>query len=64
MNIQVQLPGYLKSLPLPKTLEGFLELTSTQWIELVPFLLMLLILLYLTVSPCISETELALRVAP
>jgi hypothetical protein len=51
---KVQLPGYLKSLPLPKTLAGFAELTRDQWLELIPFLLFLFVLLYLIVSPCIG----------
>ena len=52
--LQVQLPGYLKSLPLPKTVAGFAELTRDQWLELIPFLLFLFVLLYLIMSPCIG----------
>ena len=51
---QVQLPGYLKSLPLPKTFGGYAELTRDQWLELVPFLFFLFALLYLILSPCIG----------
>ena len=49
--LQVQLPGYLKSLPLPKTAGGFMELTRSEWLELLPFILFLFILLYLVLSP-------------
>lgn len=48
---QVQLPGYLRSLPLPKNLAGFSELTRAEWLELLPFFLFLIILLYLVFSP-------------
>ena len=51
---QEQLPAYLKSLPLPNTLGGFASLTRDQWIELLPFILLLLILLYLIISPLLS----------
>ena len=48
---QVQLPGYLKSLPLPKTTGGFAELSREEWLELIPFLLFLIVLFYLVFAP-------------
>ena len=51
---QVQLPGYLKSLPLPKTFGGFTELSRDQWLELTPFFLFLFVVVYLVLSPCIG----------
>ena len=49
--LQVQVPGYLRSLPIPSTAEGFSELTRDQWLQLVPFILFLFIILYLLLSP-------------
>ena len=51
---QVQLPGYLRSLPLPKSFGGFAELTRDEWMTLVPFFLFLVVLLYLVFSPFIN----------
>ena len=53
-NKQVQLPGYLRSLPLPKSIAGFSELTREEWLELLPFFLFLIILLYLVLSPFLN----------
>ena len=53
-HTQVQLPGYLKALPLPKTFGGFVELTREQWLELIPFFLFLSVVLYLILSPCLN----------
>ena len=52
--LQVQLPGYLKSLPLPKTLAGFAALNRAEWLELLPFFIFILILLYLVFSPFLN----------
>jgi len=54
VGLQVQLPGYLKSLPLPKTLAGFTALTRGEWLELLPFFIFILILLYLIFSPFLN----------
>ena len=51
LSLQVQLPGYLRSLPLPKSIGGFTELTRDDWMTLLPFFLFLLVLLYLVFSP-------------
>ena len=48
---KVQLPGYLKSLPLPKSFSGFTSLTRSQWLHLLPFFIFVFIFLYLLVSP-------------
>ncbi|CAI8041213.1 CDGSH iron-sulfur domain-containing protein 2, partial [Geodia barretti] len=47
----VQVPGYLKSLPIPSSTAGFAELTRDQWLQLVPFILFLFVILYLLLSP-------------
>ena len=52
--LQVQLPGYLKSLPLPKSIGDFVDLTRQEWLELLPFFLFLTILLYLLVAPFLN----------
>lgn len=51
---KVQLPGYLKSLPIPKTLGGFFDLGRDEWLSLLPFFLFLTILLYLIFSPVLN----------
>ncbi|XP_064388110.1 CDGSH iron-sulfur domain-containing protein 2-like [Halichondria panicea] len=51
---KVQLPGYLKSIPLPKSLAGFSALNRAEWLELLPFFVFLLILLYLIFSPFLN----------
>ena len=48
---KVQLPGYFKSLPLPKSFGGFATLTRSQWLQLLPFLIFVFIFFYLLVSP-------------
>ena len=48
---KVQLPGYLKSLPLPKSFGGFASLTRSQWLQLLPFFIFVFIFLYLLFSP-------------
>lgn len=52
--MQVQLPGYLRTLPLPKTFGGFTELTRDEYMTLLPFFLFLLVLLYLVFSPFLN----------
>jgi hypothetical protein len=44
----------LRSLPLPKSIAGFSELTREEWLELLPFFLFLIILLYLVLSPFLN----------
>ena len=53
-TLQVQLPGYLKSIPLPKSLAGFSALDRAEWLELLPFFIFLLVLLYLIFSPFLN----------
>lgn len=48
--IKVQLPNYLKSLPVPSTFGGFLKLTGKEWMQLAPLLLAESLLLYLVIS--------------
>ena len=48
--IKVQLPNYLKSLPVPSTFGGFLKLTGKEWARLAPLLLAESLLLYLVIS--------------
>ena len=44
----------MRSLPLPKSSAGFSELTREEWLELLPFFLFLIILLYLVLSPFLN----------
>lgn len=48
--IKVQLPNYLKSLPVPSTFGGFLKLTGKEWMRLAPLLVAESLLLYLVIS--------------
>ena len=54
LNTQVQLPGYLKSLPLPRSFGRFYDLTRNEWLELVPFILFLITFLYIILSPFVN----------
>ena len=51
---KVQLPGYFKALPLPKSFAGFATLTRSQWLQLMPFFIFVFIFLYLLLSPFLS----------
>lgn len=44
--LKVQLPKYLKGLPLPRTFNGFLKLKQEEWIYLAPLLVTIAVLLY------------------
>lgn len=52
--IKEQLPEYLKSLPLPKSFSGFAALTGAQWLQLLPFLIVIFIFLFIFLSPILS----------
>lgn len=54
--IKVQLPGYLESLPLPKSFGGFATLTSSQWLQLLPFFIFNFIFLCILLSPILFAT--------
>lgn len=49
--VKVQLPAYLKQLPLPDSITGFARLTVAEWLRLLPFLGVLALLGYLAVRP-------------
>ncbi|XP_029994981.1 CDGSH iron-sulfur domain-containing protein 2 [Sphaeramia orbicularis] len=49
--IKVQLPAYLKKLPVPESLSGFIRLTVSDWLRLLPLLGILGLLGFLTVRP-------------
>ena len=48
--IKVQLPNYLKSLPVPSTFGGFVKLSGNEWVQLVPFVVTTSVVVYLVVS--------------
>ena len=52
--LQLQLPGYLRALPLPKTFDGFLDLTREDWLTLAPFFLTISIIIYLMITPFVN----------
>ncbi|XP_062903045.1 CDGSH iron-sulfur domain-containing protein 2 [Mobula hypostoma] len=55
--IKVQLPAYLKRIPLPVTVGGFAQLTVAEWLRLLPFLGVLALLGYLAVRPFIPRKK-------
>uniref|UniRef100_K3WAJ6 Iron-binding zinc finger CDGSH type domain-containing protein n=1 Tax=Globisporangium ultimum (strain ATCC 200006 / CBS 805.95 / DAOM BR144) TaxID=431595 RepID=K3WAJ6_GLOUD len=44
--LKVQLPRYLKGLPLPRTFAGFLKLKQEEWMYLMPLLVTIAVLFY------------------
>ena len=48
--IKVQLPNYLRSLPIPASLGGFAQLSGGEWIQLVPFVVTTSVVIYVVVS--------------
>ncbi|XP_007890065.1 CDGSH iron-sulfur domain-containing protein 2 [Callorhinchus milii] len=55
--IKVQLPAYLRGLPVPETLGGFIRLTVVEWLRLLPFLGVLALLGYLAIRPFIHRKK-------
>uniref|UniRef100_A0A669EHL2 CDGSH iron-sulfur domain-containing protein 2 n=1 Tax=Oreochromis niloticus TaxID=8128 RepID=A0A669EHL2_ORENI len=55
--IKVQLPAYLKRLPLPETIGGFARLTVSEWLRLLPLLGILALLGYLTIRPFLPKKK-------
>ncbi|KAI1238509.1 hypothetical protein IHE44_0013243 [Lamprotornis superbus] len=53
--VKVQLPAYLKRLPLPESVGGFIRLT--EWLRLLPFLGVLALLGYLAVRPFLPKKK-------
>ena len=48
--IKIQLPNYLRSLPIPSTFSGFLKLSGGEWVKLVPFVVTTSVVVYLAIS--------------
>ncbi|XP_006272787.2 CDGSH iron-sulfur domain-containing protein 2 [Alligator mississippiensis] len=55
--VKVQLPAYLRRLPLPESLSGFVRLTVSEWLRLLPFLGVLALLGYLAVRPFLPKKK-------
>ncbi|KAJ8335836.1 hypothetical protein SKAU_G00391780 [Synaphobranchus kaupii] len=53
--IKIQLPAYLKKLPLPETIRGFVRLT--EWLQLLPLLGILALLGYITIRPFLPKKK-------
>ncbi|KAJ0406504.1 hypothetical protein P43SY_001435 [Pythium insidiosum] len=49
--LKVQLPRYLKGLPLPRTFKGFLKLKQEEWLYLAPLLITIGVLLFTLLAP-------------
>ncbi|MBN3275440.1 CID2A protein, partial [Polyodon spathula] len=54
--IKIQLPAYLKRLPLPESITGFAKLT--EWLRLLPLLGVLALLGYLMIRPFLPKKRL------
>lgn len=52
---KVQLPKYLKNLPLPSSFSGFANLSRSQWLQLIPFLIFIFMFIYLIVGPFLNQ---------
>uniref|UniRef100_A0A2C9LTL3 CDGSH iron-sulfur domain-containing protein 2 homologue n=1 Tax=Biomphalaria glabrata TaxID=6526 RepID=A0A2C9LTL3_BIOGL len=52
---KVQLPKYLRSLPLPKNFAGFASTKSEEWFALVPFFLTVTFILYAMIHTICSR---------
>uniref|UniRef100_F6W079 CDGSH iron-sulfur domain-containing protein 2 n=1 Tax=Equus caballus TaxID=9796 RepID=F6W079_HORSE len=55
--VKVQLPAYLKRLPVPESISGFARLTVSEWLRLLPFLGVLALLGYLAVRPFLPKKK-------
>ena len=53
--IKIQLPNYLRSLPIPSTFSGFLKLSGSEWVQLVPFVVTTSVVVYLVVSALVPS---------
>lgn len=53
--IKIQLPNYLKSLPIPSTFGGFLKLSRSEWVQLVPFVVTTSVVVYLVISALVPS---------
>ena len=51
----MQLPNYLRSLPIPSTFGGFLKLSGSEWVQLVPLVVTTSVAVYLVVSALIPS---------
>ncbi|KAI0983962.1 hypothetical protein GJ496_011339 [Pomphorhynchus laevis] len=55
--ITKDIPDYLRNLPLPTSLIGFLDLTLTQWFELLPLFTSIVSISYFTYRDVISRVR-------
>ncbi|KAJ7333553.1 CDGSH iron-sulfur domain-containing protein 2 [Desmophyllum pertusum] len=55
--IKVQLPNYLRSLPVPSTFGGFLKLSGKEWGQLAPLLVSVSLFVYVVISSLMRSTS-------
>ncbi|XP_015779473.1 PREDICTED: CDGSH iron-sulfur domain-containing protein 2 homolog A-like [Acropora digitifera] len=55
--VKIQLPNYLKALPVPSTFGGFTKLSSNEWVQLVPFVVTTSVVVYLVVSALLPSNS-------
>ena len=55
--VKLQLPNYLKSLPIPSTFGGFMKLSGNEWVQLVPFVVSTSVVVYLVVSALLPSKQ-------
>uniref|UniRef100_A0A7N5K1R5 CDGSH iron-sulfur domain-containing protein 2 n=1 Tax=Ailuropoda melanoleuca TaxID=9646 RepID=A0A7N5K1R5_AILME len=57
LGVKVQLPAYLKRLPVPESITGFARLTVSEWLWSLPFLGVLALLGYLAIRPFLPKKK-------
>ncbi|CCI44825.1 unnamed protein product [Albugo candida] len=62
--VKVQLPRYLRNLPLPRTFSGFLKLKQDEWMYLAPFLITVGLILYSFFCPSGGKTPTKRKTPP
>ena len=55
--VKIQLPNYLKALPVPSTFGGFTKLSSNEWVQLIPFVVTTSVVVYLVVSALLPSNS-------
>lgn len=48
--IKVQIPGYLRGLPIPGSVDGLVQLSGKEWVQLVPVVVTASVVVYLVVN--------------
>ncbi|XP_014678601.1 PREDICTED: CDGSH iron-sulfur domain-containing protein 2 homolog A-like [Priapulus caudatus] len=55
--VKTTLPNYLKSLPIPKSLGGFADLSGSDWVALLPFVGIVAYITYLSITALLGPSQ-------